>query len=198
MVEAWSAADVARWVASLPGLTRQHGAVFVRSEVTGRRLLRMRVPELVAAGLLAGPAVDVDEALQRVRGAGDGHGGGGGAAAQPQQGPSLFEYLAATTTWAGAGVSAGVSAGAAVVAATAAGLGKHVAATSERLASHPSVSPHLSTFSRAFADGALPRVHAAGYTAGARASDAVIDGLSAVGAAGTQASHSAMRSLSLR
>jgi len=101
LVESWSAADVARWVASLPGMTRAHGAVFVRGEVTGRRLLRMRVPELVAAGLLVGPAVDVDEALQRVRGAGAGDGRGAGAgdgrgggdAALPQ-GPSLFEYLA--------------------------------------------------------------------------------------------------------
>jgi len=205
LVESWSAADVARWVASLPGMTRAHGAVFVRGEVTGRRLLRMRVPELVAAGLLVGPAVDVDEALQRVRGAGAGDGRGAGAgdgrgggdAALPQ-GPSLFEYLAATTTWAGVGLSAGVSAGAAAVAATAAGLGRQVAATSERVASHPSVSPHLSAFNCAFAEGALPRVRAAGYNAGTLASDAVIGGLAAVGTAGTQASNLALRSLSLR
>lgn len=134
-------------------MTPAHGAALARGEVNGRRLLKCHVPELVAAGLPAGPAVDVEAALDTIRGR------------RP-----LADRFAAARAWTGASLTA---AGASI-AATATGVGKSVSSTASHVAANPAFAPFLNTLGHAFAGGAG---WSAGSNVGTRVSNAALDAL---------------------
>ena len=68
VMRGWGIADVARWTASLTGLTSAHADILLKNEVTGADLLDgVSIEGLHAVGMLLGPAVRIMAALAAIK-----------------------------------------------------------------------------------------------------------------------------------